>query len=194
MRCSRGGGVDGFGAIKNDHQSQALDFSSITDSFSTIDVDCKVNFCNSVIHVVVIYIPPNTSALELNDFFDRMCAYEFITGADLIICGDFNIPTFSNSVALDARSGAVNDFMSFADFNIPTFSNSVALDARSGAVNDFMSFANVTQKNTFKNANNRLLDLILSNVECQLFREDDPLVGVDEHHPPLLIDVVLNTA
>ncbi|KAK9751445.1 hypothetical protein QE152_g4998 [Popillia japonica] len=65
---------------------------------------------------------------------------------------------------------------------------------RSGAVNDFMSFANVTQKNTFKNANNRLLDLILSNVECQLFREDDPLVGVDEHHPPLLIDVVLNTA
>ncbi|KAK9692863.1 hypothetical protein QE152_g34849 [Popillia japonica] len=96
-----------------------------------------------------------------------MCAYEFITGADLIICGDFNIPTFSNSVALDARSGAVNDFM---------------------------SFANVTQKNTFKNANNRLLDLILSNVEYQLFLEDDSFVGVDEQHPPLLINVVLNTA
>lgn len=39
----------------------------------------------------------------------------------------------------------------------------------------------------FNNINNRTLDLVLSNIECLVSKEQLPLLPIDRHHPALSI-------
>ncbi|KAG7308840.1 hypothetical protein JYU34_006091 [Plutella xylostella] len=47
-----------------------------------------------------------------------------------------------------------------------------------------MSFSNLLQHNYLLNHNNRMLDLVLSNISCSV-EGAEGLVPADAHHPPL---------
>jgi hypothetical protein len=49
---------------------------------------------------------------------------------------------------------------------------------------DFLNVCNLNQLNSVKNKNNRLLDLIISNLNLQINYCDFPLTIPDDHHPP----------
>ncbi|KAK9710474.1 hypothetical protein QE152_g25991 [Popillia japonica] len=53
---------------------------------------------------------------------------------------------------------------------------------------------NLKQRNTITNASGRLLDLVLSDVRCEVSEDLSAIVNIDAHHPALLIDITAKSA
>ncbi|KAK9688302.1 hypothetical protein QE152_g35645 [Popillia japonica] len=53
---------------------------------------------------------------------------------------------------------------------------------------------NLKQRNTITNASGRLLDLVLSDVRCEVNEDLSAIVNIDAHHPALLIDITAKSA
>nr|CAH7727822.1 unnamed protein product [Callosobruchus chinensis] len=51
-----------------------------------------------------------------------------------------------------------------------------------------MEVSDLEQYNNVRNTNDRLLDLILSNINCHVQRDSSPLVKEDRHHPSLTLE------
>ena len=51
-----------------------------------------------------------------------------------------------------------------------------------------MQILNLQQHNNIVNANGRTLDLVLTNIQCDVVKDDAPFVREDEHHPPFIIN------
>lgn len=126
---------------------------------------------NTVIHINVVYFPPNSPRClydEYFDFYDAMVnKYKFNR---LLILGDFNLPEIK---------GIHNNFL---------FSSLIA----KGLYN-FMSMFNLVSYNNVLNSNNTTLDLVISNIAsvsvCQC---DNPILPLDNYHPALIVNLHLS--
>lgn len=125
-------------------------------------VVCKCIFGSMSFFVAAIYIPPFISHHEFEVFCETLEV--FLLDKPTIIIGDFNIPLYLNGPDSCPKCSTFYCFCSSLNF---------------------------TQHNSVKNCDNRLLDLIISNVSCDVSVEaaDSPLIPVDPYHPPLSIDL-----
>nr|CAI5825566.1 unnamed protein product [Callosobruchus analis] len=159
---SKGGGV--LIAIKNEYNFEAIDLSMITLSTPKIDlIGGKIIFESSMIYVFVVYIPPDTSADDLELFLDQFIVFNLSHSCSFVLVGDFNVPAFS----LDQN------------------------DKKHRLLNDFAELCSIKQYNDILNQNGRLLDLIFSSVNCSSKRDDMPLVIEDRHHPAIFFSISL---
>ena len=78
------------------------------------------------------------------------------------------------------------------DFNVPEFSLGIS-NQFTASLNNFLQFNILSQFNTIQNTRQRILDLVLSNLKCQVDSADFDLVDADDHHPSLSILTVLET-
>lgn len=154
---SRGGGV--LLAVRGEIGAELIDLTVVRNVVPIIDVvACKVNMkCGSLI-ILVLYVPPNIDSASFDLFFDVLCSLDIILHNRLVVVGDFNAAKF------------VNDFEN---------------DSRSIALNIFSQILELKQVNEILNCNDRMLDLIFSNIDCTVSDAVIPLVAVDFHHPPL---------
>lgn len=156
---SRGGGA--LVAIKNNLSSTEIDLSLIMNTLPAIDiVGCKCFVKNHfILNIFVIYIPPNFSVANFELFLDL---FEQIldTTKKLLILGDFNLTLFNVENTHDIKSQLMRNFI---------------------------QFTGVTQYNDVVNVNDRLLDLVFSNMLCQILHDTAPLLAEDMHHPALHI-------
>lgn len=152
-------------AVRNDINATMLDLSAIRSQVTSVDVvGAKLYLDHSKLFVFVIYIPPNTSVEDLELFFENIILLDYIHNNSVMFIGDFNIPHFvSNS---NERCTQL--------------------------ICTFMDILSLKQHNNVLNSNNRLLDLVLTNFDCETNRDEHPLVGEDQQHPALLINILLN--
>ena len=75
------------------------------------------------------------------------------------------------------------------DFNIANYVDRDVLPSPSGSVmvalNNFFDLTHMLQKNSIKNQNGHILDLVISSTDCLVERAVDVLLGEDMHHPSL---------
>nr|CAI5828557.1 unnamed protein product [Callosobruchus analis] len=153
---SKGGGV--LIATKNEYNFEAFHLSMMTLSTPKIDlVGGKIIFGSSMIYVFVVYIPPDTSADDLEVFLDQFVLFNSSHSCSSVLVGHFNVPAFS------------------LNHN----------NKKHRLLKDFAELCNVKQYNGIFNQNGRLLDLIFSSVSCSSERDDMPLVIEDRHHPAI---------
>lgn len=125
-------------------------------------VGIKIIFSNTFeLCIFVLYIPPNFSFENYQYFLSLFQSESWIADQNVLLLGDFNVP----------------------------FYNSEPTDSKALMLKNFEEFCNLTQYNSIINVNNRLLDLVLANVNCNVERCDSPLVPEDVQHPTLHIIV-----
>ncbi|KAI4470576.1 endonuclease-reverse transcriptase [Holotrichia oblita] len=126
---------------------------------------CKCIFGIYTILLVNIYIPPDIDLDDLEASFDALAVA--LLGKHVIFCGDFNIPKLLSNTDNDRKCLAFNAFMDILDLK---------------------------QINNVTNCNGKILDLILTNLNCEIdvSHDTDPLVPEDLHHPALRIFVNMN--
>ena len=155
-------------AHKSSLKSEPVSLPALSDSFPNIDfVMCKLILDTTQLHLLLVYIPPKISHSLLNDFFENLLIY--LADHPTLIVGDFNVPTFYEDALNDSNT----------------------------CINQFISTLGAYQLNSILNSNQRLLDLVISNINVpiKVIREEVPLMSEDPHHPTLSIsieDVQLN--
>lgn len=134
-----------------------------------------LNIDNKYLNIACIYIPHGPGYRDaLEGFFN--CASDIFNDRPndiFLIVGDFNVseavwqgtPTFSK---LLQKGG---------DFAVK-------------ALRDFLAFTNLQQFNGAYNVNNRILDLVMSNITCKVMSCSQPLTQEDAHHKS--IEICLN--
>lgn len=161
-QLNRGGGV--LVAAKQHLNAEHVDLREFNSQFPSIDiVACKCLLKFKKLFIFAVYIPPSISLNELEYFFECLEQLDNVFDNKVIIFGDFNVPSF-NSPNLNSR-----------DFCI---------------INNFLQYTDLIQCNNIVNDSGRLLDLVFSNIDCQITRDNVPLVEEDLHHPTL--NVILN--
>lgn len=120
------------------------------------------------LYIGLFYFPPDApikTYRTANDNIIRLAA----SGADIIILGDFNIPSFNHQKYTEIE--AVSDKRLLELF-------------------DLFQIANLLSFNTVVNHQGKTLDLILGNVLGIVVTPGDSLVRhVDKYHPPLQVNV-----
>lgn len=117
--------------------------------------------------ICCVYIPPNSSIDYYKSFFSLLESIVDIASHNIVLLGDFNIPSICGTVSLLGHNIKNNKVLEL--FN-------------------FMSVNNLNSHNNILNIHQRTLDLIFTNFgECLVNRETDPLVEEDSHHPALFI-------
>ncbi|KAK9693740.1 hypothetical protein QE152_g34006 [Popillia japonica] len=118
-----------------------------------------------------------------------------LVGENFVIIGDFNLPhlTSESNVhnTLEAQLVGEN-FVIIGDFNLPHLtSESNVHNTKVSTFTCFLNVLNIKQFNRIVNADNKLLDLILSNLNCSIAisRNNCPLVPEDSYHPALNINI-----
>lgn len=158
---SRGGGV--LLAVKYNIESQQLDLSNFHSLIPSIDIvgaKCYVN--SNSLFVFVVYIPPDINSHTLELFLSLL--EEFNTyNSEIVILGDFNITNFNAIITNDSKNQLIHNFMNFTGMN---------------------------QYNNIKNTYGRILDLILSDVNCDIYRDTSPIVNEDLYHPSLIVTLI----
>lgn len=158
-QANKGGGV--LLALKQHLNAEVVDLIEFNSQFPTIDiVACKCLLKFKKLFIFVIYIPPSVSLNELEYFLECFEQLNNVLDNKIIIFGDFNVPSF-NSANLNDRGFCI--------------------------INNFMQYMGLSQFNNILNDSGRLLDLVLSNVNCQVTRDIIPLVNEDLHHPTLTV-------
>lgn len=116
---------------------------------------CKITLNYFLFYVFVVYIPPSTICAEVETFLESLSSLDIMLHTNLIFLGDFNIPLFYASAPLSSRHKCL--------LNVS-------------------EFLNLTQYNTVRNSDNRLLDLVFASFSISLERSDVPLVDEDPYH------------
>ncbi|KAL3275332.1 hypothetical protein HHI36_020099, partial [Cryptolaemus montrouzieri] len=94
----------------------------------------------------------------LSNCFLTLSSLDIFLDEQVIIIGDFNVPSYVENVQTDAKG-----------ISLKMFAESLPLKLYNNIVTD----------------NNRSLDLIFSNKTCKMLDDASPLVPIDYHHPPL---------
>ena len=145
--------------------AEQIDFSTLLEKLTLIEVaGCKCILNSCEFFVVIVYFPGTPTLNELNVFTDYF-EENFLNFNNVILLGDFNIPNY-------VLNPSDNSVLTIAAF---------------------MNILNLKQYNNVLNANGRLLDLVFSDLNCLVSRDDRPLVPEDQHHPPLSIEFTLHT-
>ena len=71
-------------------------------------------------------------------------------------------------------------------------SSTASCDRKTDLLLFFLNFFNLKQHNFILNAQNRLLDLVFSNIDCFIAHELDYIFKIDPSHPPLCIEVFMH--
>ena len=148
-------------AIKSNLSCSLVDTKAI--SANMIDaVACKILLSTSTLHIFCIYIPPKTPVIDVELFLDMLC--EFCSQLNqVLIVGDFNFPEFAKCL------NKVNTIYT-----------------------NFMNFLDLRQCNYILNSHKVMLDLVFTNVgKCAVFKEDEPILREDSHHPAFVINMIL---
>lgn len=115
------------------------------------------------------------------------------------------IPPASNNAVYDESLGCLeklandynNEVVCIGDFNLPLLGNfflgqSVDMPGIDVRVKETLSLANLKQINTVRNANDRILDFVVTNFSGAVCMEaPEELVPRDFHHPPLLVTITV---
>lgn len=160
---SAGGGV--FVALSDGINYEICDVSVMGSIVPLVDiVACRCYFRNAYVYIVAVYIPPDIPSEDFELFSEALEI--FLIDKPNILLGDFNVPNFTR-----------NDISCTKSTIFRLICNSL----------------NLRQFNQVTNCNNRLLDLVLSNVvgEICVEREQLPFVPLDPCHPALNISVCL---
>ncbi|CAF4878055.1 unnamed protein product [Pieris macdunnoughi] len=131
--------------------------------FRPFEIVCATVYLKSrfMFMLCIVYTPPNTNDVEY--FLLLKTIEEFCSKYDdVLVIGDFNLYSCSNNV---------NTYF----------------------WNYFSNYCEFSQCNNIQNVNGRLLDLVLSKgrgmQSVAVCEGDEPLVPVDDQHPPLLVCV-----
>ena len=170
FRCDRplpsgGGGV--LIAINSSFKSTQLDLTRITDRvpfYAIVAVTLRI--AKQVVNIVAIYIPPTLPPNTVVLFFDLLTETVSLWNDKLIVMEDFNNPNYYPYL-LDPDKHA-------PDGNLRSTLN-------------FVNFYDLTQFNYSLNANNRLLDLVFSDIDCTVSPDIDNLFRIDPPPPPLFL-------
>lgn len=167
LGVTRGGGV--LLAVKNLYQPALVDLDGIVTSLPHVDIACcRVKLANSVLYIFVLYIPPGATVDDYAQLFECLEMFEALYGSNFVIFGDFNITNYVRYMEL-GDSGFVDG-------------TGVLLD-------QFLDFFDAKQFNNVHNSRGRMLDLIVSNLECAVKHDTMPLLREDRHHPALWVTV-----
>ena len=126
----------------------------------------QINYTN--IFLFVIYIPPSLGTNYYSQFFETFETLHYLNDNDVYFIGDFNIPNYREFIV---------------------HNNNVE---RTAALMSFLNYFDLKQCNSILNSNNRLLDLVISNVTCGVEKAQDVLLKEDSHHPALSIIIHLS--
>ena len=128
-------------------------------------VSLKPNNKSKVIHLCCVYLPGEMDTTTFEGFIENATArVNENPDDDFIILGDFNVPSFSPIQALPKVAKAI-------------------------LVDDLIDCSGLEQLNTIRShaASKNLLDLVLSNSCLTIELCEEPLLNIDEFHPPILI-------
>lgn len=165
MDLTRGGGV--LLAVRDVLKVEKLDLSLLLQEIAPIDVvGCKCVYRFYILYVFVIYIPKTPIIITLETLMEYFVALHLFT-KNVIILGDFNIPSYSSNVDTDALNVTLNNYC---------------------------DILNVKQLNQVYNVNGKLLDLVFANFKCEVNHDELPLVKEDDYHPALNICIDLKVA
>lgn len=90
--------------------------------------------------------------------------FNILHKGDIIVVGDFNVPTYADSLISGVKYGIVSH------------------------LNNFLMLLNLVQYNQVRNVNDKILDLVLSNSHCSVRKSLNPLFIEDIHQPTLEIN------
>ncbi|XP_050515099.1 uncharacterized protein LOC126890284 [Diabrotica virgifera virgifera] len=159
---TRGGGV--LLAVNKALNVIPIDVYSICAAIAEVKlidvVISKVVSKKIVFYLVLVYIPPQTPLAELELFLECLETVECLFNETVLVLGDFNIPEYTQGITT----------------------------GKSVAVQNVANFFNLSQYNHVVNHNERILDLVFSNIFCNVYQAIDYVVPMDNHHPPLIID------
>lgn len=128
-----------------------------------VDIVCaKILTRRGYFFIFNIYVPPAASSENYNNILEYLESLTFLHNKFSIILGDFNMPEYVLNRGNDVIVQMFNSFCSIFDYQ---------------------------QHNNVLNCNSRLLDLVISNVTCNVTQEFDSIFPTDAHHPSLLISV-----
>ena len=167
LDCERGGGV--LLAVDSNLRSHKYKLDSLNFSaLPVIDVlVVKICMAHGTLNVIVVYVPPapRVSAGDVELFFELLSSLCSLLGNNIIILGDFNIPSYSAYLV-----------------------NSQLKDSKTNSLLYFLNLTNYHQYNYITNNYDRLLDLVLSDKQCVIVKASDVLLNEDAHHPSLEIE------
>lgn len=144
--------------------------------FDNVWVEIKSNLGSQKLFLNAVYIPPRTKFEQYEKYYDTiteiMCAHE--PNAKFIIFGDFNI-------------GAAIEWF-------PYMNECLALSHDGDIANEFLRTLEITdlkQINRIRNGNNRILDLVLTNLDTDEFMLTPAIEisKIDTHHPPFELKI-----
>nr|CAI5844541.1 unnamed protein product [Callosobruchus analis]CAI5844542.1 unnamed protein product [Callosobruchus analis]CAI5844543.1 unnamed protein product [Callosobruchus analis]CAI5844544.1 unnamed protein product [Callosobruchus analis] len=72
-----------------------------------------------------------------------------------------------------------------SEFNITNYPSDTISDRFTRTFTDFLQFTSLTQLNSIQNSTGRLLHLVISDLQCEVHREDILILREDMCHPSL---------
>ncbi|KAK9721105.1 hypothetical protein QE152_g21719 [Popillia japonica] len=105
---------------------------------------------------------------------------------------DFNFSQFIFDNSNDFKTDIIKSLLEMCNLkqrNTITNASGRLLDLVLSDVRCEVEMCNLKQRNTITNASGRLLDLVLSDVRCEVNEDVSAIVNIDAHHPALLIDI-----
>jgi hypothetical protein len=166
----RGGGV--LIAIKKQFKAVRVQSweSACEDIWLLIDIN-DTRLPPKQIALCCVYIPPPPK-LDMLKTFLNSCNLVRETVDETVIVGDLNL-SFINWTRDSVTNGLVPE----------NYECNLGF-----ALVDYMNLNDITQRNHVLNANNRILDLVLTNIpDVSVVKPDDLLSRLDSHHPQLQI-------
>lgn len=154
-------------AVKEHIVTDSINVSGITNALPFVDVvacKCVINF--STLYVIGVYIPPGITLADFRIFIEYFEQMDCCRGENVLILGDFNLPHFNNPEAYNSQCRLMSGLIDFLDLK---------------------------QYNSITNILGRLLDLVLTNIECEVSRDYAPMIKEDLYHPALYLNLRLNT-
>lgn len=172
MRPKKGGGV--FIAVSKVLFSKRLtNFESPIEDL-WVSIKKHPHDTNDFI-LCAVYIPPPVTTNLLNLFVDNCNGILQSYHGNTMIIGDFNLPF------LNWQTKTNQDVHELIPTNFNCNLGYIFVD--------FISLNNLTQFNDVLNTNNRILDLVLSNINNISVKVcENPLIKLDAHHPALEIN------
>jgi hypothetical protein len=155
----RGGGV--LLAVRSNYLMDSIDMSAAVEKIPSIDiVGVKISFSSMVLYIFCVYVPPNTSLVDYEIFFDTLSEF-CLNLSSIVLVGDFNLSNSSDTVS-----------------------------SKGYLLHDFTAFLNFRQCNNIANAHGNILDLVLTDMSEHLsLQHSIPILDEDSHHPAILIEL-----
>lgn len=128
------------------------------------------------INICLCYLPPDLDHKNLEMFYNNCqnVITETLSNQKVLLIGDFNTPD------VYWKSNPNSTYM------IPEFQQQ---SGKYLLLSETISFCDLNQFNYITNKNDRILDLVLSNMECISVCRATQLTRLDEHHPSFTIEV-----